>query len=88
MSILRREWSGALSPGNQELSSVGFPGGSVGKESTCNAGDLGLIPGSGKITWRKKWQPASVFLLGKSHGQRIEEPGGLQFMGSQESDTI
>ena len=23
----------------------GFPGGSVGKESACNAGDLGLIPG-------------------------------------------
>ena len=23
----------------------GFPGGSAGKESTCNAGDLGLIPG-------------------------------------------
>ena len=26
----------------------GFPGGSVGKGSTCNAGDLGLIPGSGR----------------------------------------
>ena len=25
--------------------SVGFPGGSVGKESTCNAGDAGLILG-------------------------------------------
>ena len=25
---------------------LGFPGGSVGKESTCNAGELGLIPGS------------------------------------------
>ena len=24
---------------------LGFPGGSAGKESTCNAGDLGLIPG-------------------------------------------
>ena len=23
---------------------LGFPGGSDGKESTCNAGDLGLIP--------------------------------------------
>ena len=27
--------------------SVGFPGGSDGKESTCNAGDLGSVPGSG-----------------------------------------
>ena len=26
----------------------GFPGGSVGKESTCNEGDLSLIPGLGK----------------------------------------
>ena len=26
----------------------GFPGGSDGKESACNAGDLGLIPGLGR----------------------------------------
>ena len=26
---------------------MGFPGGSAGKESPCNAGDLGLIPGEG-----------------------------------------
>ena len=26
----------------------GFPGGSVGKESTCSAGDLGTIPGLGR----------------------------------------
>ena len=25
-----------------------FPGGSDGKESACDAGDLGLIPGSGR----------------------------------------
>ena len=24
---------------------LGFPGGSAGKETTCNAGDLGSIPG-------------------------------------------
>ena len=27
---------------------MGFPGGSAGEESTCDAGDLGLIPGLGK----------------------------------------
>ena len=27
---------------------VGFPDGSDDKESTCNAGDLGLIPGLGR----------------------------------------
>ena len=29
---------------------MGFPGSSVGKESTCNSGDPGLIPGSGRST--------------------------------------
>ena len=28
--------------------SMGFPDGSVGKESACNEGDPGLIPGSGR----------------------------------------
>ena len=27
---------------------IGFPGASNSKESTCNAGDLGLVPGSGR----------------------------------------
>ena len=27
---------------------LGFPGSSAGKESACNAGDTGLIPGSGR----------------------------------------
>ena len=27
---------------------IGFPGGSDGKESACNVGDLGSIPGSGR----------------------------------------
>ena len=30
------------------LASEGFPGGSAGKESACNVGDLGSIPGSGR----------------------------------------
>ena len=28
---------------------LGFPGSSAGKESACNAGDPGLIPGSGRF---------------------------------------
>ena len=46
-----------------------FSSSSVCKESTCNAGDPGLIPGSGN-TRPKKCQPTPVFLPGKSHGQR------------------
>ena len=32
----------------REASLVGFPGGSEGKVSACNAGVLGSIPGSGR----------------------------------------
>ena len=52
--------------------------GSGGKESACNARELGLIPGSGRspgvmatqsgiLAWEIPW---------------TEEPGGLQSMGS------
>ena len=45
---------------------VGFPGGSDGKEPTCNSGDPGSIL---KIPWRKEWQLTPVFLPGEFHGQ-------------------
>ena len=60
--------------------SMGFPGGSEGKASACNAGDLcsfpvlGRSPGGGHsnlsstLAWRIPW---------------TEKPGGLQSMGSQ-----
>ena len=41
---------------------LGFPGGSDGKESTCIARDLGLIPGAGRFPWIKEWQPHSGVL--------------------------
>ena len=59
---------------------LGFPGGSDGKESACNKGDPGSIPGredplekemethSSILAWRIPW---------------TEEPGGLQSTGSQ-----
>ena len=39
-----------------------FPGGSAGKQSACNAGDPGLIPGLGKIPWRRDRLPTPVVL--------------------------
>ena len=52
----------------------GFAGGSDSKESACNVGDLGLIPGLGsKIPWSRAWQPTRVFFPGKSTWR--EEPG-------------
>ena len=66
----------------------GFSGGLDVKESSCNAGDLDSIPGSGRspekgmaphpniLAWRIPW---------------TEEPGGLQSVGTQsevrQSDT-
>ena len=63
---------------------MGFPGGSEGKESACNAGDLSLIPDwednlekgmathSSIFAWRIPW---------------TEKPGGPQSMvGHKESD--
>ena len=63
---------------------MGFPGGSSGKESTCNSGDL-FNPWVGKIPWRRKWQPVLVVLPGKFHGQRNLE--GYSPWGHKESDT-
>ena len=40
------------------------------KESACQFRRCTFSPSVGKIPWRKKWQPTSVFLPGKSHGQR------------------
>ena len=67
---------GSIPPGQTShfflspLGLKGFPGGSDGKESAYNAGDLGLIPGSGGgmatyssiFTWKIPW---------------TEQPGGL-----------
>ena len=59
---------------------LGFPGGSDHKESTCNAGDLGLIPGLGRFPGGGKATHTSI-LAWKI--QWTEKPGGLQSLGSQ-----
>ena len=47
-----------------------FPSGLDGKESACNVGDSGSIPGLGRFPWRKEWLPTPIFLPGEFHGQR------------------
>ena len=37
-----------------------------GKESACNAGDLDLIPESGRFPWRRERLLTSAFLSGNS----------------------
>ena len=55
-----------------------------GKESACQCRRCRFDPSSGKIPWRRKWQPTPVFLPGKSHGQRSLE--GLNPWGCKKLD--
>ena len=47
---------------------LGIPCGSAGKESTCNAGDLGSIPGLGRAPGVREKLPTPVFWPGEFHG--------------------
>ena len=42
---------------------MGFPGGSDGEESTCSAGEPGVIPGSGRIPGEGNGTPLRYFCL-------------------------
>ena len=45
---------------------LSFPGGSDGKESACNVGDLSLIPGSGKLSGEGNDYPLQYSFLENS----------------------
>ena len=64
---------------------MGFPGGSVIKEPTCQCRRHGFNPWVRKIPWKRKWQTTPVFLPGKFHGQR--SPVGYSAWDGKESDT-
>ena len=59
--------------------------GSNGKESACNTGNLGLIPGSGRSPGEGNGNPLQYSCLENS---TTDEPGRLQSMGSQKSWTL
>ena len=59
---------------------LGFPGGSAGKESACNAGEVGLIPELGRSPGEGNGYPTPVFWPGKFHGRYSP-------WGRKESDT-
>ena len=59
-----------------------FPGGSYGKESACNAGDIRSLGREDLL--EKEKQPTPVLLPGKSHGQR--SLAGYSPWGCRESD--
>ena len=70
---------------NEIIVYKGCPGGSDGKESACNAGDLGSIPGSGRSPGERNGYPLQYSGLGNPWK---EETGGLQSMESQKSWTL
>ena len=83
-TLIKRFFSSLLSATRVVSSVYCFSGGSDGKASACNAGDPGLIPGSGRslekevathssiLAWRITW---------------MEEPGRLQSTGVAKSRT-
>ena len=64
---------------------VGFPGGSDSKESSCNAGDLGSIPGFERSPGGGHGNPLQYSCLENPHGQRSLV--GYSSWGRKESDT-
>ena len=58
---------------------MGFPGGSAGKESVCNAGDLGSIPGLGRSPGEGKGHPLQY--------SGLENSMDCTPWGRKESDT-
>ena len=64
---------------------MGFSGGSDCKESVCNVGDLGLIPGLGRFPGGGHGNPLQYSCLENRHGQRSLED--YNPWGCKESDT-
>ena len=52
---------------------MGFPGGSDGKESICNMGDLDLVPGLGISPGGGHCNPLQFSCLENPHRQRSQE---------------
>ena len=52
---------------------MGFPGGSDGKESACKAGDLGLMPGSGRSPGEGNGYPFQYPGLGHKESDMTEQ---------------
>ena len=61
----------------------GFLGGSAGKESTCNEGDLGSIPGLGRAPGEGNGYPLQYSNILAWRIPWTEEPGRLQSTGLQ-----
>ena len=67
---------------------LGFTGGSDSKESACNVGDLGSVPGSGRSPGGGHGNPLQYSCLENPHGQRQNSVlANYSPWGSKEVDT-
>ena len=64
---------------------MGLPGGAAGKESTCNVGDLGSIPGLKRSPGRRRGSALQDSCLENPHGQ--SSLVSCSPLGHNESDT-
>ena len=64
---------------------MSFPGGTDGKSSACNAGDLHLIPGLGRSSGEEMATHSSTLAW---RIPRTEEPGGPQSTGFRKEKDI
>ena len=64
---------------------MGFPVGSVSKESACNTGDPGSVSGLGRSPGERNGNPLQYSRLEKSHGQR--SLASYSSVDHKESDT-
>ena len=71
-------------PADNLMTTLGFPGGSVSKESARNAGHLGSIPGLGRSPGGGHGNPLQCSCQENPHGQRT--PVGYCPWGHKESD--
>ena len=88
VKITQSSWeaSGRVQASGQISQSLwGFPGGSDSKESICNAGDLGSIPGLERSPGGGHGHPLQYFCLKNPHGQR--SLAGYNPWGRKESGT-
>ena len=77
----REAWILDLRQGKRPLS---FQGDSDGKESACNVGDLGSVPGLGRFNGGGNGNPLQYSCLENSHGQRSlvgSSPWGCKELG-------
>ena len=75
--------------GSPDLRSSGFPGGSEGKASACNAGDPGWIPGLGRSPGEGNDNPLWYSCLENpmdGEACRLESMVGYSLWGYKESD--